>query len=150
VLVANRATFVAAVYDGNTSSLYVDGKSVAQADLKVTRPHLPYRIISNMPRGIPRRELEFSVSEAFLSGLFVLGMLYLTSVSSRPSLLVAISVFGGTFTGGVIWGLGVSDWHLGFRIFLECIAAGLAVYFSLEKTAEVVPPAMFYSSPVVH
>ena len=69
VLSANKTSFVAAVYDGRISRLYVDGKDVAHTDLGVKRPRLPKRILSWLPGSIPLREIELIGAEILLGGL---------------------------------------------------------------------------------
>ncbi len=73
VLSLNRTAFVAAVYDGRISRLYVDGKLVAHADLGARRPRLPTRVLFWLPREMPIREIELGAAESLLSGLFTLG-----------------------------------------------------------------------------
>ena len=50
VLSLDHTSFVAAIYDGRISSLYVDGKLAAHTDLGARRPRLPHRILSLAPR----------------------------------------------------------------------------------------------------
>jgi hypothetical protein len=133
ILSFDRDTFVAAVYDGRMSRLYVDGKCVAQANLAARRPRLPGRIRWRLSRSFPVREIELSISEIVLSSLFSLGLLGFVR-TSRP-LLVRLSVgaLGGFVIGVMTWFLGVSEVVLGLRILAECIAAGVIVAVSIEE-----------------
>jgi glycopeptide antibiotics resistance protein len=135
VLALNRPTFVAAVYDGRISRLYVDGKRVAQADLGTKRPRLSSRILSWLPSSLPIREIELSTSEIFLSGLFALGVLGIGGAPRRPSARAFVGVLAGIGIGGTIWVSGVSETKVGIRILLECVAAGLVVCASVEPRA---------------
>jgi hypothetical protein len=154
VFVPNRPTFVAAVYDGRISELYVDGKCVAQADLGAKRPRLSGRILSLFPSSLPIREIELSMSEIFLSGLFALGIFGMGGAPRRPSARAFIGILAGTGIGGTIWVFGVSETQLGIRILLECVAAGLVVCASVvepntanETTPVVVDSGDFRSEP---
>jgi Concanavalin A-like lectin/glucanases superfamily len=49
VLSLNHIFFVAEVYDGRVSKLYVDGNCVGQVDLGAKRPRLPKRISAWLP-----------------------------------------------------------------------------------------------------
>jgi hypothetical protein len=135
VLALNRPAFVAAVYDGRISGLYVDGKCVAQADLGAKRPRLSGRILSWLPSSLPIREIELSMSEIFLSGLFALGILAIGGAPRRPLARAFLGVLAGVGIGGTIWVFGVSETRLGIRILLECVAAGLVVCASIEPGA---------------
>src|SRR5436305_1343974 len=75
VLTPNREQLVTVVYDGRMSTMFVDGRRVAVADLRSQRPHLPRQIRQILPAAVPVRELELVVSETVLSGLFTLGIL---------------------------------------------------------------------------
>jgi hypothetical protein len=141
VLSLNRDTFVAAVYDGRMSRLYVDGKSVAQANLAARRPRLPNRIRWRLSRSFPLREIELSLSEIFLSSLFVVGLLGFVR-ASRPLLMrLSVGALGGFVIGATTWFLGVSEFMLGLRILMECIAAGVVVAASIEEVRPATPAA---------
>ena len=63
VLSLDKTSFVAAVYDGRASRLYVDGKQVAHTDLATRRPRLPNRIMPWLPGSLPIREIELCGAE---------------------------------------------------------------------------------------
>jgi hypothetical protein len=132
VLSLNRPVFVAAVYDGRISRLYVDGNLVAHADLGAKRPRLPRRIFAWLPRDMPIREIELGASEALLSGLFSLGIFALAGVPRRLSIRLFAGAAAGFAVGAVIWICGISELRLGMRILLECVGAGLVVAASVE------------------
>jgi VanZ family protein len=132
VLSAGRPAFVAAVYDGRNSRLYVDGKLVAHADLGAIRPRLPRRLLPWLPREIPIREIELGASEALLSGLFALGIFALGGVPGRRSTRLLIGAVAGSAIGAAVWIFGVSEPRLGLRLLLECLAAGLMIAASVE------------------
>ena len=133
VLSLNHPSFVAAVYDGRISSLYVDGKRVAQADLGARRPHLPWRILFWLPRSIPLREIELGAAEMLFSSLFTLGIFAFTGVPQRPSMRFLLGMLAGAAIGGATWAFGITEPSLGTRILLECIAAGLVIAVSVEN-----------------
>jgi hypothetical protein len=132
VLSLNHPAFVAAVYDGRISRLYVDGKLVAHADLGAKRPRLPRRIFAWLPREIPIREIELGASEALLSGLFSLGIFALAGVPRRLSIRLFAGAAAGFAIGAGIWICGISELRLGMRILLECVGAGLVIAASVE------------------
>lgn len=136
VLSLNRKAFVAAVYDGRISRLYVDGKLAAHADLGARRPRLPRRLLSWLPRDMPIREIELGASESLLGGLFALGIFALTGVPRRRSTRLFIGAAAGLAIGGAVWIFGVSDPRLGARMLLECVAAGLVLATSIETESE--------------
>ena len=135
VLSLNRTSFVAAVYDGRISRLYVDGKWVAQADLGARKPHLPRRILSWLPGSIPIREIELVGSEMLFSGLFSLGVFALGGIPRRLSMRFFAGGMAGAVIGGATWAFGVSEPALGLRILVECVAAGLVIAASVETQA---------------
>ena len=141
VLSPNRTAFVAAVYDGRISRLYVDGKLVAHADLGARRPRLPRRLLSWLPRDLPLREIELGASESLLSGLFALGIFALAGVPSRRSTRLVVGAVAGLAIGAAVWIFGVSEPRLGVRILLECVAAGVVVAASVETETEQAAPA---------
>jgi VanZ like family/Concanavalin A-like lectin/glucanases superfamily len=132
VLSPGHPVFVAAVYDGRISRLYVDGKLVAHADLGAERPRLPRRILPWLPREIPIREIELGASEALLSGFFSLGIVALAGAPPRHSTRVLLGALGGLAIGGTVWIFGISEPRLGVRILLECVAAGMVIAASVE------------------
>jgi VanZ family protein len=137
VLSLNRPTFVAAVYDGRFSRLYVDGKSVAHADLGARRPRLPFRTMSWLPGSIPIHEIELAGAEILLSGLFAIGIFGWYGVPERPSRRYALGAASGAAIGAIVWVFAVSNPGLGIRILLECVAAGLVIAASVEtETAD--------------
>ncbi len=136
VLSLNRTAFVAAVYDGRISRLYVDGKLVAHADLGARRPRLPRRLLYWLPRDMPIREIELGASESLLSGLFALGIFALTGVPRRRSTRLFVGAVAGLAIGATVWIFGVSEPRLGVRILLECMAAGLVIATSVETETE--------------
>ncbi|HTF63025.1 MAG TPA: VanZ family protein [Edaphobacter sp.] len=146
VLSRNRTAFIAAVYDGRISRLYVDGKRVAQADLGAKRPRLPGRIRWRLPKSLPVHEIELSVSEILFSSLFALGVLGIVGTPRRRSMRALIGVLAGVAIGGTIWVFGVSETNLGIRILLECVAAGLVVSASVEPRAAGEPATVTVDS----
>ena len=136
VLSVNHTAFVAAVYDGRISRLYVDGKLVAHADLGAKRPRLPRRLLFWLPREMPIREIELGAAESLLSGLFTLGIFALGGVPRRPSMRWLVGAVAGVAIGGAVWIFGVSEPRLGMRILLESVAAGLVVAASVESETE--------------
>jgi VanZ like family len=135
VLAANREQLVTLVYDGRMSTMFVDGKRVAVADLRSQRPHLPRQIRSILPAAVPVRELELIVSETVLSGLFTLGILCFNPALGRSTLRYLIGVLAGAVIGGGIWLWGVSAPWLGCQILLECIGASAAVASAVRYEA---------------
>jgi VanZ like family/Concanavalin A-like lectin/glucanases superfamily len=132
VLSLNRTAFVAAVYDGRISRLYVDGKLVAHADLGARRPRLPRRVFPWLPREMPIREIELGASESILSASFSLGIFALGGVPRRRSTRLFVGAVAGAAIGGAVWIFGVSELNLGLRILLECAGAGLVIAASVE------------------
>jgi hypothetical protein len=132
VLSLNSTSFVAAVYDGRISSLYVNGKRVAQVDLGNKRPRLPRRILSWLPGSLPVREIELGGAEILLSGLLAVGIFALCGIPRRPWIRYLVGAAAGAAIGANVWVFGVSKPGLGIRIFMECVAAGLAVSASVE------------------
>jgi hypothetical protein len=132
VLSLDHPAFVAAVYDGRTSRLYVDGKLVAHADLGARRPRLPRRAISFLPREMPIREIELGASESLLSGLCSLGIFAFLGVPRRTSMRLFAGAAAGVAIGGAVWIFGVSESRLGIRILLECVATGMVIAASIE------------------
>ena len=133
VLSANKTSFVAAVYDGRISRLYVDGKDVAHTDLGVKRPRLPKRILSWLPGSIPLREIELIGAEILLSGLFAIGIFALGGVPELVLIRVLVGAMAGGVIGAMTWVLAVSEVGLGIRILAECVAAGMVVAASVER-----------------
>jgi hypothetical protein len=131
VLSLNRNSFVAAVYDGRISSLYVDGKAVAQADLGAKRPRLSKRLLSWLPGSIPVRQIELVGAEILLSGLLAIGLFGLCGIPRRPLVRFLIGAGAGAAIGATIWIFGVSQPRLGARMLVECIAAGLVISASV-------------------
>jgi hypothetical protein len=132
VLKLNRPAFVAAVYDGRFSSLYVNGKRVARADLGAKRPRLPRRILSWLPGSLPIREIELGGAEILLSGLFAIGIFALWGMPRPPLIRFCVGALAGAAIGEIVWVFGVSEPGLGMRIFMECVAAGLVISASME------------------
>jgi VanZ family protein len=139
VLARNRTAFVAAIYDGRVSTLYVDGRRIAQVDLGAKTPRLPGRILRHLPGSLPVREIELSVSEILLSALFALGLFAVTGTPRRRSVRIFVGVLAGVAIGGTIWIFGISERDLGIRVLLECVAAALAVAASVEQRAAEEP-----------
>lgn len=137
VLSLSRTSFVAAVYDGHISSLYVDGTLVAQANLGVRKPHLPRRILSLLPESIPIHEIELVGAEMVCSGLFSLGIFALGGVPRQLPMRFFWGAVAGAMIGGTIWTFGVSDAALGVRILAECVAAALVVAASVETQTTI-------------
>jgi VanZ like family/Concanavalin A-like lectin/glucanases superfamily len=136
VLSRNRTAFIAAVYDGRISRLYVNGELVAHADLGARRPRLPRRLLYWLPRDLPIREIELGASESLISGLFALGIFALVGVPSLRSLRLLVGGISGLAIGGAVWIFAVSEPRLGVRILLECVAAGLVTATSVEIETE--------------
>jgi hypothetical protein len=132
VLKRNTPTFVAAVYDGRFSSLYVDGKRVARADLGAKRPRLPRRILSWLPGLLPIPEIELGGAEILLSGLFAIGIFGLCGIPRRPLIRFFMGALAGAAIGAIVWVFGVTEPRLGMRILIECVAAGLVISASME------------------
>jgi hypothetical protein len=130
VLTLNHTFFVAAVYDGRVSKLYVDGKCVGQVDLGAKRPHLPKRISAWLPGSLPIREMELGGAQILFSVLFSLGILASVGIPRRPSTRLFAGAMAGAAVGGTTWVFGVSQPSLGIRILLECVAAGLVTVAS--------------------
>ena len=135
VLVANRDVFVVAVYDGRVSRLYVDGQVAGQADLAARRPHLPGRVLSWLPQPLPIRAIELGGAEALLSGLLSAGILGIFGVPRRGWLRLSAGLAAGAVIGGIVWIAGVSATHLGLRILLESMVAGLTIAIAAEAAS---------------
>jgi hypothetical protein len=148
VLSLDHPAFVAAVYDGPISRLYVDGKLVAHADLGARRPRLPRLVFAWLPREVPIREIELGASESLLSGLFSLGIFALGGIPRRPSTRILVGALAGFAIGAAVWIFGVSEPRLGLRILLECIGAGLVIAMSIETATEQREPAPAIRRPV--
>ena len=148
VLSLDHPAFVAAVYNGRISRLYVDGKSVAHADLGARRPRLPRLVFALLPREVPIREIELGASESLLSGLLLLGIFALCGVPRLPSMRMAVGAVAGIAIGGAVWIFGVSEPRLGLRILLECVGAGLVISMSMETETEQREPAPAIRRPV--
>ena len=133
VLAPDRPVFVAAVYDGCISRLYVDGQPVAQVDLSAKRPRLSARLVSLIPSSFPVQDIELNLSEIFLSGLFALGIFALTGVPRQLSMRAATGLLAGICIAAIIWFFGVSSAKLGVHILLECMAAGLVIGAALTS-----------------
>jgi hypothetical protein len=140
VLSLNHPFFVAEVYDGRFSKLYVDGKCVGQVDLGAKRPHLPNRISAWLPGLLPIREMELGGVQMVFSGLLSLGILALVGIPRRRSTRLFAGAMAGAAIGGITWVFGVSQPSLGIRILLECIAAGLVTVAFVEADTAA-PPA---------
>jgi hypothetical protein len=136
VLSLDHPAFVAAVYDGRISRLYVNGKLVAHADLGAKRPRLPRRALAFLPREMPIREIELGASESLLSGLCSLGLFALIGVPRRWSLRILAGAVAGSAIGGAVWIFGVTESRLGVRLLLECVAAGMVIAASFETETE--------------
>jgi hypothetical protein len=132
VLSLDHPAFVAAVYDGRISRLYVDGEPVAHADLGARRPRLPRPVFALLPREVPIREIELGASESLLSGLFSLGIFALCGVPRLPSKRILIGALTGFAIGAAVWIFGVSEPRLGLRILLECVGAAWVMAMSIE------------------
>ena len=148
VLSLNHTFFVAEVYDGRVSKLYVDGKCVAQVDLGAKRPRLPKPISAWLPGSLPIREMELGGAQILFSGLLSLGILALVGIPRRPSTRLFAGAMAGAAIGGTTWVFGVSEPSLGIRILLECVAAGLVTMASVEAdTADDRPGAKSFGTP---
>ena len=108
VLSLNHTFFVAEVYDGRFSKLYVDGKCVGQVDLGAKRPHLPKRISAWLPGSLPTREMELGGAQILFSCLLSLGILALVGIPRRLS----TRLFAGAMTGAAIGNL-LGLWSVG-------------------------------------
>jgi hypothetical protein len=133
VLTANHTSLVAAVYDGRTSQLYVDGARVAEADLGARRPHLSHRIFARLPGPMPIRAIELGASEALLSGALALGVFAFMGVPQRLGVRFLVGAAAGVAVGGAVWIFGISQPSLGMRILLECIAAACVIAASVQS-----------------
>ena len=132
VLSANQPLLVMAVYDGRTSQLYLDGKLVGQTDLGAKRPRLGRHIMMLLPGSIPVREVELGAAEMLLASLLALGIFGLIGVPRQLSTRLWAGAAAGIAVGGTVWLVGVSQPHLGMRILLECILAGLVIAASMQ------------------
>jgi Concanavalin A-like lectin/glucanases superfamily/VanZ like family len=142
VLSLDHTSFVAAVYDGRISSLYVDGKLAAHTDLGAHRPRLPHRIWSWLPGSLPIHQIELCGAEIILSGLFSVGIFALWGVPRRPLHRYLLGAAAGTAIGAIVWAFAVSEPGLGTRILLESLAAGLFISTSItEETGRWKPSA---------
>jgi VanZ like family len=148
VLSLDHPAFVAAVYDGRISRLYVDGESVAHADLGARRPRLPRLVFALLPREVPIREIELGASESLLSGFLSLGIFAVCGVPRPPSMRIFIGALAGFAIGAAVWIFGVSQPRLGLRILLECVGAALVVAMSIETETEQGEPAPAIGRPV--
>jgi VanZ like family/Concanavalin A-like lectin/glucanases superfamily len=137
VLSQHHTSFVAAVYDGRHSILYVDGEQVARNDLGAKRPRLPKRLLGWLPGSIPLHEIELVAAEILFGGLFSLGLFALVNVSARPSLRYLAGGLAGAFPGAFIWAVDVSAPGLGLRILAESAAAGFVIAGSLQQSNSV-------------
>jgi hypothetical protein len=142
VLSLNRTFFVAEVYDGRVSKLYVDGTCVGQVDLGAKRPRLPERISAWLPGSLPIREMELGGAQILFSALFSLGILALVGIPRRASTRFFAGAITGAAIGGTTWAFGVSQPSLGIRILLECVAAGLVIVASVEPDTAAPPAAV--------
>jgi VanZ like family/Concanavalin A-like lectin/glucanases superfamily len=133
VLFSNRDTFVAAVYDGRISRLYVAGKVAGQVDLGAERPRLPHRILPWLPGSLPIREIELCGAEILLSGLFSIGVFALMGVPAEGLRSYLIGAAAGAVIGAIVWIFAVSNPGLGMRILVECVGAGLLVAASVAE-----------------
>jgi hypothetical protein len=131
VLSLDRTSFVAAVYDGRISSLYVNGKLASHANLAAQRPRLPNRILPWLPGSLPIRQIELCGAEIILSGLFSVGIFAVFGVPHRPLHRYLLGAAAGTAIGAIVWAFAVSEPGLGIRILLECVAAGLFISTSV-------------------
>jgi hypothetical protein len=136
VLSLGHSYLVTAVYDGRISSLYVDGKLMAQADLGAQRPRLPRRGMHWLPGSLPVREIELGGAEILLSGLFTIGIFALCGVPGRTLRRFLLGGVAGGTIGAIVWVFGVSNPELGTRILLECVAAGLVISGSVENETD--------------
>jgi hypothetical protein len=136
VLTAHRDVFVAAVYDGRVSRLYIDGQLAGQSDLGARRPHLPGRVLSWLPQPLPMREIEQGGAEALLSGLLCVGILGCFGVPRQRWLRSVAGIGAGALIGSIVWIVGVSAPYLGMRILLESIVAGVTIAVSAIRSGE--------------
>jgi hypothetical protein len=133
VLSLDHESFVAAVYDGRVSRLYVDGKLAAHTDLGAHRPRLPHRILSWLPGSLPIHQIELCGAEIILSALFSVGIFGLFGVPRRLLLRCLLGAAAGSAIGVIVWVFAVSAPGLGIRILLECVAAGLFTSTSIAE-----------------
>jgi hypothetical protein len=136
VLSLDKTSFVAAVYDGRTSRLYVDGKQVAHTDLATRRPRLPKRIMPWLPGSLPIREIELCGAEILLSGLLAIGIFSCCGVPERRWIRYFIGAVAGVVVAAIVWVFAVSNPELGLRILAECVGAGLVISCSVKRTQE--------------
>ena len=108
VLSVGRPAFVAAVYDGRISRLYVDGKLVAHADLGARRPRLPRRVLAWLPREMPIREIELGASESSSEWIIHAGNLCFFWTTS-PAVDTLVRRCGG---GGCDWRSRLDLWRI--------------------------------------
>ena len=141
VLSLDHTSFVAAVYDGRISSLYVDGKLAAHTDLGARRPRLPHRILPWLPGSLPIHQIEICGAEIILSGLFSVGIFALCGVPRRPLHRYLLGAAAGAAIGAIVWVFAVSEPWLGVRILLECLAAGLFTSTSIAEETDPREPS---------
>ncbi len=134
VLLPHHTSFVAAVYDGRISSLYVDGKPAAHLDLGFRRPHLPKRVLARLPGSIPIRVLELGAVEMLCSSLLALGLIALCGIPQSFASRILTGLVAGLAVGATVWFFAVSSRGLGMRILLECLVSGLMIAASVEQT----------------
>lgn len=130
VLVPNRPVLAVAVYDGRLSRLFVDGHLAAHIDLRERRPHLPGHVLRLLPQPVPVREIEWGAAEALLAGLLATGILGTFGVPHARWQRITTGVVSGMVVGAIVWAFGVSAPHLGLRILLESIVAGITIAVS--------------------
>jgi len=142
VLSLDHVSFVAAVYDGRISRLYVDGKLAAHTDLGAHRPRLPHRTWAWLPGSLPIHQIELCGAEIILTGLFSVGVFALWGVPRRPLHRYLVGAAAGTAIGAIVWVFAVSEPGLGIRILLECVAAGLFTSTAIAEETDSLKPEL--------
>jgi Concanavalin A-like lectin/glucanases superfamily/VanZ like family len=132
LLSLGRTFFVAAVYDGATSRIYVNGVAAGEINLSVRRPAFARRLLRFLPPGIPVRELELNISEFFLGALFTLGLISVRTIPQHRPTAIMLGAIVGAACGLAVWALAASEPWLGIRILLLSIAGGLVVALALR------------------
>jgi VanZ like family/Concanavalin A-like lectin/glucanases superfamily len=137
VLEANRQTMVAAVYDGRWSSIYVDGKLMAQTDLAMRRPRFPRKFVAILPTEIPLREVELVSAEIILSCVFAVGVFGQFGVPRPLWTRYRLGCAAGLVIALIICAFDVTHEGLALRIILECVVGGFLISASVEPDAPV-------------
>jgi hypothetical protein len=133
VLAAKQDYVVAAVYDGTTSRIYVNGIAVGQTNLAARRPQLPRRVLRRMPPDLPIQDLELNVGEFCIGWLLGFGVMGLGPRLGSTRRLWWVGTAAGVGAGLVIWALAVSEPLWGLRMVALCTAGALTAMGSVRR-----------------